>query len=117
MVPRSHRYEIICPGEADPDESFTSTEIALPEGFQAIQTELAAGDVLFFHGSMVHGSGPNRSTDRFRRSLIFHYVPVESVEIARFYNPLLRLDGSEVTIAEWRDGGACGDGWAPVAPH
>jgi ectoine hydroxylase-related dioxygenase (phytanoyl-CoA dioxygenase family) len=117
MVPRSHRYEIICPGEADPDESFTSTEIALPEGFQAIQTELAAGDVLFFHGSMVHGSGPNRSTDRFRRSLIFHYVPVESVEIARFYNPLLRLDGSEVTIAESRDGGACGDGWAPVAPH
>jgi ectoine hydroxylase-related dioxygenase (phytanoyl-CoA dioxygenase family) len=117
MVPGSHRYEIICPGEADPDESFTNTEIALPEGFEAVQTELAAGDVLFFHGSMVHGSGPNRSTDRFRRSLIFHYVPVDSVEIARFYNPLLRLDGSEVTIAESTDGGACGDGWAPVAPH
>ncbi|MEU1973433.1 phytanoyl-CoA dioxygenase family protein [Microbacterium sp. NPDC019599] len=117
VVPGSHRYEIVCPGEADPEESFTSTEIELPEGFTAEQTELAAGDALFFHGSMVHGSGPNRSADRFRRSLIFHYVPVDSVEIARFYNPLLALDGSEVTIAEAADGGACGDGWEPVAPH
>ncbi|WP_243074312.1 phytanoyl-CoA dioxygenase family protein [Microbacterium sp. SS28] len=117
IVPGSHRYEIVCPDEADPEESFTSTAITLPEGFSAVQTELAAGDVLFFHGSMVHGSGPNRSADRFRRSLIFHYVPVDSVEIARFYNPLLALDGIEVTIAEAADGGACGDGWAPVAPH
>lgn len=117
MVPGSHRYEIVCPDEADPEESFTSTEITLPEGFSAVQTELAAGDVLFFHGSMVHGSGPNRSADRFRRSLIFHYVPEDSVEIARFYNPLLRLDGTEVSIAESADGGACGEGWAPAAPH
>src|SRR6478735_7363254 len=117
VVPGSHRYEIVCPGEADPEQSFTSTEIALPEGLRAVQTELMAGDVLFFHGSMVHGSGPNRSVDRFRRSLIFHYVPVDSVEIARFYNPLLALDGSEVTIAESVDGGACGEGWAPAAPH
>lgn len=117
VVPASHRYEIVCPDEADPEESFTSTEITLPEGFATVQTELAAGDVLFFHGSMVHGSGPNRSADRFRRSLIFHYVPEASVEIARFYNPLLRPDGTEVRIAESTDGGACGDGWEPTAPH
>lgn len=117
VLPGSHRYEIICPDEADPEESFTSTEITLPEGFTAEQTRLAAGDVLFFHGSMVHGSGPNRSAERFRRSLIFHYVPVSSVEISRFYNPLLRLDGSEIVIAESADGGACGDGWTPSAPH
>ena len=117
VVPGSHRYEIVCPDEADPEESFTNTEITLPDGMSTVQTELAAGDVLFFHGSMVHGSGRNRSADRFRRSLIFHYVPVDSTEIARFYNPLLRLDGTEVTIAESVDGGACGEGWAPAAPH
>lgn len=117
VVPGSHRYEIVCPDEADPEQSFTSTAITLPDGFSTVQTELAPGDVLFFHGSMVHGSGPNRSQDRFRRSLIFHYVPVDSVEIARFYNPLLRPDGREVRIAESSDGGACGDGWAPIAPH
>ncbi len=117
VVPGSHRYEIICPDDADPEESFTSTAITLPDNMSAEQTVLAAGDVLFFHGSMVHGSGPNRSTDRFRRSLIFHYVPTASVEISRFYNPLLALDGTEVTIAETTDGGACGEGWTPVSPH
>lgn len=117
VVPGSHRYEIVCPDEADPEESFTNTEIALPDGFTTVQTELRAGDVLFFHGSMVHGSGPNRTKDRFRRSLIFHYVPQDSVEIARFYNPLLRPDGGEVSIAESKDGGACGDGWTPAGPH
>ena len=62
-------------------------------------------------------AGGGRREGNFRRSLIFHYVPVDSVEISRFYNPLLRLDGSEVAIAETADGGACGDGWAPTAPH
>ena len=33
-----------------------------------------AGDVLFFNGSLVHGSYPNTSEDRFRRSLIGHYI-------------------------------------------
>ena len=117
VVPGSHRYEIVCPDEADPEESFTSTEITLPDGMTAEQTELAAGDVLFFHGSTVHGSGPNRSADRFRRSLIFHYVPVGSTEISRFYSPLLAMDGSEVVIALTDEGGVCGEGWTPSAPH
>ncbi|SFS03921.1 Ectoine hydroxylase-related dioxygenase, phytanoyl-CoA dioxygenase (PhyH) family [Microbacterium sp. cf046] len=117
MVPRSHRYEIVCPDEADAAESFTNTEVKLPEGMAAEQTVLKAGDVLFFHGSMVHGSGPNRSTDRFRRSLIFHYVPQSSTEIARFYNPLLTPGGDEIVVAETADGGACGEGWTPTGPH
>lgn len=117
MVPGSHRYELVCPEEADETESFTNAEIKLPDGMVAEQTEMKAGDVLFFHGSMVHGSGPNRSTDRFRRSLIFHYVPQSSTEIARFYNPLLTPGGDEVNVSETVDGGACGEGWLPAGPH
>jgi phytanoyl-CoA hydroxylase len=77
---------------------------------------MRAGDVLFFHGRTAHGSGPNRTTDRFRRSLIFHYVPRTSTEIARFYDPLLTPDGDEVRAAA-STGGACGEGWQPAAPH
>lgn len=117
MVPGSHKYELVCPEEADQSESFTNAEIKLPNGMTAEQTELEAGDVLFFHGSMVHGSGPNRSADRFRRSLIFHYVPQSSTEIATFYNPLLTPGGDEVMVTESALGGACGDGWIPSGPH
>ncbi len=117
MVAGSHKYELQCTDEADQSESFTKETIILEDGMVAEQTELKAGDVLFFHGSMVHGSGPNRSTDRFRRSLIFHYVPQSSTEIARFYNPLLTPGGDEITVSESADGGACGEGWLPAGPH
>ncbi|GAA2107151.1 phytanoyl-CoA dioxygenase family protein [Microlunatus panaciterrae] len=117
VVPGSHRYELACPGEADVAESFANQEVKVPDHMERVQTEMKAGDVLFFHGSTVHGSRANRTADRFRRSLIFHYVPQSSVEIAQFYNPLLTPAGDEVMVTEATDGGACGDGWNPVGPH
>jgi phytanoyl-CoA hydroxylase len=112
VLPGSHRIQILCPDQdADPEESFTDTTISVPDGVQRVQTEMTAGDVLFFHGSLVHGSRSNRSADRFRRSLIFHYVPQRSVEIARFYLPLIAPSGEEVLVAESPDGGPCGVGW------
>ena len=117
VVPGSHRYELNCLGEADIDESFTSAGLILPDWMSTVQTTMKAGDVLFFHGSMVHGSNANHSTDRFRRSLIFHYVPQGSTEIAAFYNPRLTQGGDEVVISAAVGGGVCGEGWKPVASH
>ena len=112
VLPGSHRIQILCPDEdADPEESFTDKTIAVPDGVELVQTQMRAGDVLFFHGSLVHGSRPNRSRDRFRRSLIFHYVPQSSQEIARFYLPLVGPSGEDVLVAESPDGGPCGVGW------
>ena len=56
---------------------------------------MAAGDVLFFNGSVIHGSFPNASRDRFRRALIGHYVAGEAEKVSQFYHPVLRMDGSE----------------------
>jgi ectoine hydroxylase-related dioxygenase (phytanoyl-CoA dioxygenase family) len=109
VVPGSHRTELVCPEPADLTESFTSVEVPVPDGLQKIQTRMRAGDVLFFHGSVVHGSRPNTSTDRFRRSLIFHYIPEASTEIAAFYNPLVRPDRRPTTLSEAIGGGPCGD--------
>jgi phytanoyl-CoA hydroxylase len=117
VVPGSHKYELVCPGEADITESFSGVEVKLLDGMTAEQTTMKAGDVLFFHGSMVHGSRANRSADRFRRSLIFHYVPQSSTEVAKFYNPLLTPAGDEVNIGEAVGGGVCGEGWKPVSAH
>ncbi|MBO0804807.1 MAG: phytanoyl-CoA dioxygenase family protein [Nocardiopsaceae bacterium] len=111
VVPGSHTMEVACPEVADADESFTTGLVRPPAGMDAAQTTMCAGDVLFFHGSMVHGSLPNTSADRFRRSLIFHYVPQASVEIAQFYLPLVAPDGSEHAIPPARGGGPCGEGW------
>jgi len=109
VVPGSHQTELVCPEPADLAESFTDAEVPIPDGLRKVQTKMRAGDVLFFHGSVVHGSRPNSSTDRFRRSLIFHYIPEESTEIAAFYNPLVRPDRRTTVIREAIGGGPCGD--------
>lgn len=116
VVPGSHRIQILCPEPADEDVSFTNAQVPVPDGVEIEQTQMRAGDVLFFHGSMVHGSRPNSSADRFRRSLIFHYIPQGSREVATFYDPLLTPTGEEISIAAAPDGGACGEGWV-TGPH
>jgi hypothetical protein len=109
VVPGSHQVELVCPEEADLSESFTNAEVPIPDGLSKVQTKMKAGDVLFFHGSVVHGSRPNTTTDRFRRSLIFHYIPEDSTEIAAFYNPLVRPDRRTTELTEAIGGGPCGD--------
>jgi ectoine hydroxylase-related dioxygenase (phytanoyl-CoA dioxygenase family) len=116
VVPESHRIQLLCLEPADDEVSFTTMKVPVPEGVEIHQTEMAAGDVLFFHGSMVHGSHPNTSTDRFRRSLIFHYIPQASQEVARFYDPLITASGEELSIRASAEGGACGEGWVS-GPH
>ena len=115
VVPGSHRTELLCPEPADLSESFSTAQVAVPEGMSTVQTKMTAGDVLFFHGSVVHGSRPNTTTDRFRRALIFHYIPEDSVEIAAFYNPLIRPDRRETVLPEAIGGGPCGD-YAEMEP-
>ena len=69
-------------------------EVALPENtadFQARLTEIVgvdqsretlaparAGDVIFFHGHLIHRSRQNRSKDRFRRAYVCHYAHARS---------------------------------------
>jgi ectoine hydroxylase-related dioxygenase (phytanoyl-CoA dioxygenase family) len=74
VVPGSHNYNLVCPESemANAEKSFTNVGVRLQDGMETSQTVRKAGDVLFFHGSMVHGSGSNYSQERMRRSLIFH---------------------------------------------
>ena len=96
IVPGTGDREMICPddqSEAVRMDSFIAHGIRLPDGAEEVVAELEAGDVLFFNGSLVHGSHANKTADRFRRSLIFHYVPASCSQVATFYHPLLDFDG------------------------
>ena len=109
IVPGSHELPLLCNIPADLSKSFTGGTVPLPEGYAAVPAKMRAGDVLFFHGNLIHGSGPNQSATRFRRSLIAHYITSEASEAARFYHPLLRFDGSEVDLENVPAGGFCGE--------
>lgn len=77
---------------------------------------MRSGDVLFFNGSLVHGSTVNRTTDRFRRSLIGHYVHAGVRQIAGYYHPALTMDGTPLPLDVSPYGGPCGE-WAKPRRH
>jgi phytanoyl-CoA hydroxylase len=108
MVPGSHRWPILCTEKADTRLSFTDVTVPLA-GHGAVSVPMAAGDVLFFTGSMVHGSLPNTSADRFRRALIGHYVEGDARQVAEYYHPALRMDGTPLRLDVSEGGGACGE--------
>ena len=117
VVPGSHQYEIFCPERADSTRFFTTEHVAVPPGLQEQPVLLKAGDVLFFNGSLIHGSYPNVSQDRFRRAFICHYVPSECAEVSHGYRPLLSFDGQEVTKEGASGGGPCGTVQEAKSPH
>lgn len=121
VVPRSHELPLLCHIPADTSLSFTDQTIPVPKGYAPVDAVMTAGDVLFFHGSLIHGSGPNVSATRFRRALIAHYVSGDARQASHFYHPLLRFDGSVADLTDSPEGGACGvvteDGIEMVAAH
>jgi ectoine hydroxylase-related dioxygenase (phytanoyl-CoA dioxygenase family) len=111
LVADTAEEEIACPEMADANESFTQHFVPTPKGKKAVPCKMKAGDTLFFNGNSIHGSGPNRSKDRFRRSFICHYVPKSTQRISKFYLPLLTPEGQDVMIEANSGGGACGNSW------
>jgi len=116
-VPETADHPIQCPEPADPALYFTTEHVPIPHGKSAVLPILDPGDVLFFNGSVIHGSGPNRSKDRFRRSIIFHYLPQSATQISKWYE-VVDFDGHRVTNIEHNpDGGPCGTAQGASVSH
>jgi hypothetical protein len=112
VSPRTQHLDLRCPERADTTRSFTPDYVAPPEGSDPVPANLEPGDVLFFNGSVIHGSSPNGSEEEWRRSFICHYIPRKGAEeIAKNYFPLYDFEGSDMSAAyrfsEW--GGPCGE--------
>lgn len=108
VVPHTHDASIDCSKVGRPGSYNGGPSIPIPDGKRAIVADMEAGDVLFFNGSLIHGSGPNRSTDRWRRAFIGHYVGESCGTISKGYLPLVDRHGNDVTRDATSDGGPCG---------
>ena len=111
LVPGTHRGTILWQEDGDTSVSFSGRVTRIPRGMKAVGVPMEPGDTLFFGGSTIHGSGPNRSTDRFRRSFIGHYAAGSLDKISKFYLPLVKMDGTDCEVAASQGGGACGQDW------
>jgi phytanoyl-CoA hydroxylase len=117
-VANTQSHPIQCPEQSNLVESFTTEHVTPPKGSRVEVVPLKAGDVLFFNGNVIHGSGPNRSKTRFRRALIFHYVPLSTTEMSSWYKTPFRFNRQLLSIAPAAGGGPCGTAeHGPQAPH
>ncbi len=108
VIPETHQLPILCTEKADTTKSFTDVGLGLPDELRPIPVNMRPGDVLFFHGHLIHGSFPNTSQDRFRRALIAHYISADAVKVADYYHPVVAMTGEDVTLADSPGGGPCG---------
>jgi ectoine hydroxylase-related dioxygenase (phytanoyl-CoA dioxygenase family) len=115
MVPLTQQLAIDCRNVGKPGSyDAGATPVPIPRGYKGECPSLEAGDALFFNGSLLHGSGSNRSKDRWRRSFIGHYVGRSCDTISRSYHPLVTMSGEDVERGVTTDGGPCG-GWVGAA--
>ncbi|RYG24581.1 phytanoyl-CoA dioxygenase family protein [bacterium] len=108
VVPGTQNMDLLCPVESDRSQSFTRETVPIPPGLKTIDLPMKKGDVIFFNGQLVHGSGPNRSSDRFRRIVVGHYIVGEAQKVAKYYFPVYRFDGTTVELEVNEGGGSCG---------
>jgi phytanoyl-CoA hydroxylase len=112
LAPGTQDFPVICQvtREGLDEEQWNNTETPLPPGVEPQPCHMKRGDVLFFNGSVIHGSYKNRSKDRFRRTMIGHYIAAEAKQVAKYYFPVFRMDGSVVSegIDESLPSGPCG---------
>ncbi len=108
VVPGTQNLPVLCSIEADLSTSFSTEAVPIPDGAGMVSVPMKSGDVLFFNGSLIHGSPPNRS-NRFRRILVGHYIVGEAKTVSKYYFPVYRMDGTIVDhIEPTPDGGSCG---------
>jgi phytanoyl-CoA hydroxylase len=108
VVAGSHRLPLLPTRQADLTTYFADDGVDVPAGMAVVAPVLAPGDVLFFGGAVIHGSGPNRSPDRFRRSFIGHYVGASTIHINPWNRPVEGFDRRIIEVAEapvgpWQD--------------
>ncbi len=82
VIPGSHSHGVLWPQypHNNPDYDCATMAYDFPYAdSDAVPVEVPAGSIVFFNGYLLHKSLPNRTTGRFRRALVNHYMSAESL--------------------------------------
>ncbi|GLX66446.1 phytanoyl-CoA dioxygenase family protein [Paenibacillus glycanilyticus] len=80
VMPGTHRLGLLPHGAVkniEEHEPWTE-ETEGVDTTKQVPVEMEKGDILFFSELLIHSSGKNRSTDRWRRSYVCHYIREDS---------------------------------------
>ncbi|HKV40696.1 MAG TPA: phytanoyl-CoA dioxygenase family protein [Blastocatellia bacterium] len=74
VVPGSHKHGLLEVATADTTQSFVNARTIVPPGLSEAGVDMQPGDVLLFHPLTIHGSYPNVTAGRLRRSFNCTYI-------------------------------------------
>jgi phytanoyl-CoA hydroxylase len=96
VVRGSHRFSDVQRRAIPTHEFIFPEEFIQPAGTELVLVPMKAGDVLLFQGNSLHASLPNRTTDRWRRAFLCHYISAAVHTVSEELNPAYRTTGEEV---------------------
>jgi len=83
VVPGSNHGDILCPSERSKDRwlNYGDSHIGtFPRDQKPVPIAVPRGSTIFFSGNLIHGSGPNKTRDGWRRTFICQ----ASEQVAKF---------------------------------
>lgn len=111
VIPGSHRFGYVCNGFNGQTWKVNGHGVIshIPREHKPVPVRVKRGQTMIFGGLLIHGSGPNRSKSRWRRTFIGHYADQTTETLSRFYHPVLNMNGEVVsTVSVHAGGGPCG---------
>ena len=79
-------------------QRFTDIHMRLPEGMVTASVCVREGGCLLFDGDLIHGSLPNISNSRTRKSMVLHFVPAGTTHISKFHWPPIDSRGRSIAM-------------------
>lgn len=90
IVPRTHKLGLlnisVHIGQSEP----------APEGYKTVHIDTEPGDVIIWDSLTVHGSPPNRTKDRFRRSFFMYFLSSSVEKVLDSHDKLVNKNGELV---------------------
>lgn len=95
VLPGTHKLEIL-EQNSNPSEDFYSREITPPDNYKSLDLTTSPGDVVVYHGDLIHANTHNITSDDIRRTLVTHFMPVSSEKVFLNFNNLRNKEGQKM---------------------
>ncbi|MFD2673340.1 phytanoyl-CoA dioxygenase family protein [Marinicrinis sediminis] len=96
VVPGSHKLGLMVPESIEESDAEYGEKLALPDGFQKLPLVTEKGDIVAFHGNLLHGSVENKSRHDFRQAHVTHFTSERVEKVSLNYRSLRNRDGEWV---------------------
>ncbi|PZD96882.1 phytanoyl-CoA dioxygenase [Paenibacillus sambharensis] len=100
FFPATHKLDIMTPEKIVDEKADTFggyvQVLHAPDGYEAVQVTTEPGDIVIYHGHIMHDSPGNATADRFRRSLIAHFAGTGTERLLLNFNQLMDREGNRV---------------------